>query len=236
MQDEGKDFMKIAIIGATGATGTKVIERALELGHEVIAVARRPELISPAERLISRKGDVMDVDSVAKAIAGAEAVISCIGPTSAFAQGTGDSKGVLNAIAANLSPGTVMSLGVPNILTACQRAGVKRFVMQSGIGLSDGKELSFGNLLTLSMHRRIFARAVKDKAIAEREVQRSNLDWVIVRPPGMKEGPATLTYTAGPLARIAAFQQIPFADCADSLVRAAASEPTWVRKIVNVGR
>jgi putative NADH-flavin reductase len=228
--------MKIAVIGATGATGTKVVERALELGHEVIAVARRPELISAAARLTSRKGDVMDIDSVAKAIAGAEAVITCIGPTSTFAQGAGNSKGVLNAVAANLSPGSVMSLGIPNVLAACQRAGVKRLVMQSGIGLSDGKELSFSNRLTLSVHRRIFTKAVKDKAIAESEVQRSNLEWVIVRPPGMKEGPATRTYTAGPWARIAAFQQISFADCADSLVRAAASEPTWVRKIVNVGR
>ncbi|WP_269085362.1 NAD(P)H-binding protein [Peribacillus muralis] len=39
--------MKITVIGATGATGRKVVERALELGHEVIAVARRPEAHHP---------------------------------------------------------------------------------------------------------------------------------------------------------------------------------------------
>lgn len=34
--------MKIAIIGATGGTGRKVMEQALAAGHEVIAVVRRP--------------------------------------------------------------------------------------------------------------------------------------------------------------------------------------------------
>lgn len=80
--------MKIAVIGATGATGRKVMERALELGHEVVAVARRPEVITPAERLSTRQGDVFDASSMAKAIAGTDVVISCIGPTKNFSPGT----------------------------------------------------------------------------------------------------------------------------------------------------
>lgn len=226
--------MKIAIIGATGTTGRKVMERALELGHEVVAVARRPEVITPSERLIIRQGDVFDTPGMVKAIAGTDAVISCIGPTSNFSSGT--AMGILNAITANFSPGTVMSEGIPNILAACQRNGIKRFVMQSGIGLSDGKEFTTSNRWAIGIHRRIFSKAVKDKTIAEYAVQRSNLDWVIVRPPGMNYEAATLNYTAGPLARIAPFRMLPFEDCADCLVRAATSEPTWIRKIVNVGR
>lgn len=228
--------MKIAIIGATGGTGRKVLERALELGHEVVAVARRPEGITSAEQLIIRQGDVFDVSSMAKAIAGTDVVISCIGPTSNFSLGNGTSKGVLNVLAANFSPGTVMSEGIPNIVAACQRAGVKRLVMQSGIGLSDGKELSAGNRWAIGINRRIFSKAIKDKAIAEHAVQRSDLDWVIVRPAGLNNAAATLNYTAGPSARIAPFRPLSFADCADCLVRAATSEPAWVRKIVNVGR
>ncbi|WP_438495193.1 NAD(P)-dependent oxidoreductase [Paenibacillus sp. IHBB 3054] len=228
--------MKIAIIGATGGTGRKVMERALELGHEVVAVARRPEVITPAERLSTRQGDVFDASGMAKAIAGTDVVISCIGPTSNFSPGNVMSKGNLNALAANFSPGTVMSEGIPNILKACQRAGVKRLVMQSGIGLSDGKELSAGNRWVIGINRRIFSKAIKDKAIAEHAVQRSDLDWVIVRPAGLNNAAATLNYTAGPAARIAPFRPLSFADCADCLVRAAASEPAWVRKIVNVGQ
>lgn len=228
--------MKIAIIGATGGTGRKVVERALELGHEVMAVARRPEVIPPAERLIIRQGDVFDASSMAAVIAGTDVVISCIGPASNSSPGTIVSKGILNILAANFSPGTVMSEGIPNILKACQRAGVKRLVMQSGIGLSDGKELSAGNRWAMGINRRVFSKAIKDKAAAEYAVQRSDLDWVIVRPSGLSNAAATLSYTAGPSARIAPFRPLPFADCADCLVRAATDEPTWVRKIVNVGR
>lgn len=121
--------MKIAIIGATGGTGRKVMERALELGHEVVAVARRPEVITPAGRLIIRQGDVFDALGMAKAIADTDAVISCIGPPSNFSPGTAK-KGLLNimaaksVMAANFSPGTVMSEGIPNILAACQRTAL----------------------------------------------------------------------------------------------------------------
>jgi putative NADH-flavin reductase len=194
------------------------MERALELGHEVIAVARRPEVITPMARLKVRQGDVLDAPSIAKSIADTDAVISCIGPTT------------------NFMPGTVMSEGISNILAACQHAGVRRLVMQSGIGLSDGKELSAVNRWAIRILRRIFSKAIEDKAIAERAVQRSDLDWVIVRPAVLRDVAATLKYTADPSARIAPFLPLPFSDCADCLVRAATSEPTWVRKIVNVGR
>jgi hypothetical protein len=61
-----------------------------------------------------------------------------------------------NVMAANFSPGTVMSEGIPNILAACQRAGVKHLVMQSGINLSDGKELSAVNRWAVDLMRRIY--------------------------------------------------------------------------------
>lgn len=233
--------MKIAIIGATGGTGKKVVERALELGHEVIAVARRPEVIPPAERLTVRKGDVFNTASMAKAIVGAEVVISCVGPPSNVTTG-GSRKGLTNVkagvkvMAANFSPGTVMSEGIPNLISACQQAGVKRIVMQSGINLTDGKELAVYNRLVVRMMRRIFWRAIKDKAFAEAAVRQSKLEWIIVRPSVLSYAEGIEKYIAGPTARISPLRPLPFTNCADSLVRAAASEPTWVGKIVNVGR
>lgn len=223
--------MKIAIIGATGGTGKYAVERALELGHEVIAVARRPEAVPSAKRLAVRQGDVLNVSSLAAAVAGADTVISCIGPSS-----SAPSKGIMNTLTSNFSPGTVMSEGIPNIVEACVRAGVKRFVMQSGIGLSSGKELSAGNRLMLGVNRRVFSKAIRDKGAAEQAVQRSELEWVIVRPAGLSHMPAALNYTAGPSARIAPFRPLPFADCADCLIRAAATEPAWIGQIVNVGK
>jgi len=155
------NHMKIAVIGATGGTGKKVIERALTLGHEVIAVARRPEAIAPIEGLTVRKGDVFDLPVMIQAISGAEAVISCIGPpingsSNSAKKGLDNLSAGLRTMKANFSPGTVMSEGIPNIITACQRTGVTRMVMQSSINLSDGRELSYVNSLAVRLMRRIF--------------------------------------------------------------------------------
>jgi uncharacterized protein YbjT (DUF2867 family) len=43
--------MKIAVVGATGATGGRVVKHALAQGHFVMAVASHPERLSSADRL-----------------------------------------------------------------------------------------------------------------------------------------------------------------------------------------
>jgi hypothetical protein len=58
---------------------------------------------------------------------------------------------------------------------------------------------------------------------------------VIVRPAGLKGLPWTGSYVAGPRARISLLRPLPYADCAECLVRAAAGEPGWSRTIINVG-
>lgn len=227
--------MRIAVIGATGSTGRKVVERLLEWEYEVVAVARRPENIQAAKGLCTRQADVYDAASLAEAVAGTDAVISCIGPSGRSAS-PASSKSVLDIMAANFSPGTVMSEGMRNIVEACRRTGVHRLVMQSGIGLSGGKELTALDRCMLGLNRRVFSKAIHDKASAEQSVQGSGLEWVIVRPAGLNESAAAADYTAGPAARIAPFRPLSFADCADCLARAAVSEPTWIGEIVNVGR
>jgi putative NADH-flavin reductase len=209
--------MKIAVVGATGATGRRALTCALAQGHTVTAVARRPEQLSPAERLRFVRGDVLSPGGLTGAFDDVDTVISCIGPKT------------------NLSPGTVMSVGVGNILAECKRAGVRRFVMQSGIGLSDGRELSWPNRLVIRASGRFFSAAVADKAAAERMTQQSSMEWIIVRPVVLADKPAKGRYTAGPLARVAPLIPLSFSDCADGLLRAATDEPGWIGKIVNLG-
>ncbi|WP_331769317.1 NAD(P)H-binding protein (plasmid) [Embleya sp. NBC_00888] len=75
--------MKIAVLGSTGQTGRLVITRALERGHDVTALARRPEQpetpASPNLRVV--RADVTDAGTVAAAIEGADVVISALGIT-----------------------------------------------------------------------------------------------------------------------------------------------------------
>ena len=209
--------MKIAVVGATGATGRRVVARALAQGHFVTAVARHPERLSPSERLMFARGDVLSPGGLTGALDGVEAVISCIGPDT------------------NLSPGTLMSVGVASILTECKRANVRRFVLQSGINLSDGCEFSWANRFAVRVMRRIFMAAITDKAAAERMTQQLDMEWVIVRPVVLMNKAAKGRYAAGPLARVAPLIPLSFDDCADCLIRAATDEPNWIGRIVNVG-
>jgi hypothetical protein len=128
-----------------------------------------------------------------------------------------------------------MSVGVASILTECKRANVRRFILQSGIGLSDGRELSCPNRFAVRVSRRIFTAAVTDKAVAERMTQKIDMEWVIVRPVVLRDKPAKGRYTAGPSARVGPLVPLSFDDCADCLLRAATDEPNWIGKIVNVG-
>jgi hypothetical protein len=129
-----------------------------------------------------------------------------------------------------------MSVGIPNVLTACQATAVGRFVMQSGITLTDGAELSASDRWALCLLGLVFRRAIADKAIAEQAVKESGLSWTIVRPVGLRNLAATNNYVAGPHARIALLRPLSFADCADCIVRAATIEGNWTGKVVNVGR
>jgi hypothetical protein len=114
-------------------------------------------------------------------------------------------------------------------------ANVRRFIMQSGIGLSDGRELSWLNRFVVRVSGRIFTAAGTDKAVAERMTQKIDMEWVIVRPVVLVDKPAKERYTAGPSARVAPLIPLSFDDCADCLLRAATDEPNWIGKIVNVG-
>lgn len=209
--------MKIAVVGATGRTGRSVVARALAEGHFVTAVARHPERLAPAECLTLVRGDVISPGGLKGVLDGMEAVISCIGPDR------------------NLRPGTLMSSGIGNILAECTRANVRLFIMQSGIMLTDGRELSCLHHLGVRVLRRVFNAAIIDKAAAERMTQQSDLKWVIVRPVVLMDKPAAEHYTAGPSTRVSPFSPLSFDDCADCLLRAATGEPSWIGKIVNVG-
>lgn len=209
--------MRIVVFGATGATGRHVVDQALSAGHDVTAIVRRPERIAPRPRLVVRGGDVLDAASLRESCRDADAVVSCIGPRS------------------NLRPGTVMSSGTANMVAAAEAAGVRRFVFQSGIGLSDGGGLSRANRWVLRAWRPLFASAISDKAEGERALRASALEWVIVRPTVLREAPAAGHYLAGPRAPVAPLAPLSFADCASCLLRAAA-EPAWTRQVVNLGR
>ncbi len=207
--------MRLTILGGTGKIGRLVVEQALAAGHEVTVLARDPRrLAAVAQRSGMRvvEGDVSDPDALAKAVDGANAVISALGPTG-------------NA------PDQVAKLreGMRNLIAAMDRHGVRRVVNLSGAAVDvpgDRKPL-FDRVASRIV--RILARYVVEAKQAEFEqLASSSLDWVAVRPPLVNDGPRTGRYRAGidilrPGARISR------ADIADFML-AEAIEPTYIRQ------
>ena len=110
--------MKIAIIGASGETGTELITVALAKGHEIIGVARTPENIASNDpRVTKRKGDAFDEQSMIDGIEGADVVISTIGKTNLL-----DKRYTLNTD------------GHRNIMAGMRKHGITRVIPISSFG------------------------------------------------------------------------------------------------------
>lgn len=73
--------MRIAVVGASGATGRELVKQALERGHSVVAVARDPSRLDAAlsPGLEVAQADVMKPASVTAALEGVDAVVSGLG-------------------------------------------------------------------------------------------------------------------------------------------------------------
>lgn len=70
--------MNIALIGATGFVGSRLLAELTRRGHQVTAIVRNPEKVPADPSVTARKGDVFDRDGLAALIAGHDAVISAV--------------------------------------------------------------------------------------------------------------------------------------------------------------
>jgi len=77
--------MRLAILGATGRTGTEVVRQALERGHHVVALARAPERVQRTAafaehpRLTLARADVLVPGSLSAAVDGSDALLGTLG-------------------------------------------------------------------------------------------------------------------------------------------------------------
>jgi putative NADH-flavin reductase len=193
--------MKIAIIGAAGGTGRKAMERALDAGHQVIAVLRNPSAISLRhDNLELRKGDVQDAGSLQMAIAGADAVVSAIG-TERLKQ-----------------PTTFYSAGTANILEAMKANGIKRLLAIGSNGYVAEPRQSFViHYILTPIVGRLFRHVWDDLMRMEDVLSASTLDWTVVRPPRLTNGKLTKKYRTQD-GTIVGGSSISRADLADYLI------------------
>jgi putative NADH-flavin reductase len=175
--------MNITIFGATGGTGACLLRQALATGHRVTAVVRDPaRLAGPATAARSRlkvvTADVMDPAAIGPAVAGADAVLSAIGP-----HGSG--------------PTTVSQDSAAAIIAAMRAAGARRLIIVSGSVVTDAGDDPFLRLVKPLLRRTQLRHVCADMRRAEDEVRSSGLDWTIMRPPRLTDQPAAGTYRTG---------------------------------------
>ena len=170
--------MKLLIIGATGGSGRELMKQALEQGHDVTVMARTPEKVGLSHsKLRVVKGDVTDAKSVEDPVASQDAVLCALGT---------------KVIRKN----TIQSDGTRNIIAAMQKHGVRRLVLESSLDVGDSRGqlgFFFAHVIRPTLLRNIFA----DKEVQEKMVKESPLEWIIVRPAMLTNGPRTGKYRAG---------------------------------------
>ena len=70
--------MKIAVIGASGNAGSRIVAELAGRGHNVTAIARHPEKIAQLANVTAKQGDAFDEGAMAKLLAGHDAAISSV--------------------------------------------------------------------------------------------------------------------------------------------------------------
>ena len=70
--------MKVALIGASGMIGSRLLGELVRRGHDVTAIVRRPEKVPALPKVTAKKGDVFDGQGLAELLKGHDAAISSV--------------------------------------------------------------------------------------------------------------------------------------------------------------
>jgi putative NADH-flavin reductase len=207
--------MKLVIFGASGGTGQHLVQQALAQGHTVTASARHPDsiLAAPSPGLTVVQGDVHDAAAVSAVIAGHDAVLSGLG-------------------ARTLGRSDVLHVGVGNILAGMAAHGVRRIIVLGASGAAEdaGQHLGAGTRLMLKViSATVLREPFRSQREQERQLEASAMDYTIVRPPRLLDGPFTGRYRVQEDGLPSGGVTINRADVADFMLRQL-TDTAWIRK------
>lgn len=155
---------KIALIGASGNAGARILQELSDRGHQVTAIARNPEKIAALPGVTAVKGDANDRAALAALIKGHDAVISAVHFTVSDAD---------------------------TLIGAVRDAGVKRYLVVGGAGslLAGGKRL----IDSPDFPEAYRAEATGGAAFLDKLKSTTDLDWTFLSPsaefvPGKRTG------------------------------------------------
>ncbi|MGX9963779.1 NAD(P)-dependent oxidoreductase [Roseomonas sp. F4] len=185
--------MNIALIGATGQAGSKILAELSARGHHVTAIVRNPEKVPALPGVTARKGDVFDGPGLAALLAGHDLAISSVH--------------FLQSDAATLV-GAVRQAKVPRYLVV---GGAGSLEVAPGLRLIDTPEFP-------AIYK---AEATAGADFLDLLRQEKTLDWTFLSPSALFfDGPRTGIFRLGgdQLLSNAQGSSISFADYAIALV------------------
>lgn len=156
---------KIALIGASGNAGSRILKELSDRGHQVTAIARNPEKIAALPGVVAKKGDVFDQAALSELLKGHDAVISSVHFTAS-------------------DPAT--------LIEAVRASGVPRYLVVGGAG---SLEIAPGQrVVDLPDFPAAYkAEATKGAEFLDRLKREKQLDWTFLSPsaefvPGERTG------------------------------------------------
>lgn len=204
--------MRVVVFGATGGTGRHALRLATAAGHEVTAFARSPQALTDTGAegggvdlgdIRTAAGDVLDAEAVARAVKGADAVISALG------------------IGYSRAATTVYSAGTAHILAGMRAAGATRLLVTSTTSMNPApwRTEPVQRALISGVLHPLLRRPYRDMAAMERMVtEDTQLDWTLVRAARLTSGPQTGTYRVRVGSKLRGAWSVSRADLAHYLV------------------
>jgi putative NADH-flavin reductase len=206
--------LRLVVLGATGGTGLELVKQALGRGHVVTALVRSPDRLKEfQDRIIVKKGDLLNTGELEQVMQGHDAVLSGFGPR----------------VPVSKADANLLERFARALTRAMPAAGVRRVIVESVAFLF--KDSIFPPAYLLG--RLLFPSTVADASAMERIFAETDLDWTMVRPPELTDKPYTGKYRmqVGHLPRFGL--KVSRADVADLMIKLAENRAS-IRKVVGI--
>lgn len=192
-----RNVVKLIVFGSTGGVGQHVVRHAVQAGHEVTAFLRTPAKLEHIEGVTVVQGDALDTAAVATAVAGHDAVVSCLSSS------------------APMKPSDEVERMTHNIVKGMRAAGISRVTYCASAGVENdltgpiGKAIGWMLRYPLDDHRRAIAH-----------INDAGLNATIARPTGLSDQPFNPNYSEAFTGMPPGLRAIPRASVAHFLIKA----------------
>ncbi|MGB8000760.1 MAG: SDR family oxidoreductase [Anaerobacillus sp.] len=164
--------MRILLLGATGRVGSDVLRLSVADHHDVTVLVRSPNKLEIKEGISIVDGNVLDQERLNQATEGVDVVVSALGTDKS----------------------TVLSESTPLIINAMKKNNVKRIVTVGTAGILRSRTEPSLFRYESSESRRKTTRAAEEHRKMYEMLTESGLDWTIVCPTYLPDGPASGQY------------------------------------------